>query len=342
MNKKLGVFLNNTENESDFLINYSNYKNLKKNFDDIIMIDLNNSYSLNLKKNIDKKNTNYKHIIYESNNFIEKILYIKDSIINYDIITFIQDKYIYVSNLNDYFSHINISNYEIYSMTDSNEIFYHMQLYIFSIKKSIINKFIEQTSIHIKNKKNLDNISYILNYLKYITEVFINRSVFIKVAYLDIIVNKNILLVDNDFYYELLKNNILPVIDINLLDKYMNDYNNHKLTFNEIPNSFNLDVYKQYEDLKNLNDDDLKKHFLAHGQFECRQYKLNNYIQKDVIYNCLEKNKLLKYFDFPPNFNMFYYKKYNDDLNLLNMLQLKKHWFKFGINEVRIISKEIK
>ena len=49
MIKKLGVFLNNTENESNYLINYNNYKNLKKNFDNIIVIDLNNNYSLNLK-----------------------------------------------------------------------------------------------------------------------------------------------------------------------------------------------------------------------------------------------------------------------------------------------------
>ena len=55
MNKKLGVFINNTENESDYLINYNNYKNLKKNFDNIIIIDLNNNFSLNLKKYIEKK-----------------------------------------------------------------------------------------------------------------------------------------------------------------------------------------------------------------------------------------------------------------------------------------------
>ena len=52
MNKKLGVFLNNTENDRDYLINYNNYKNLKKNFDDIIVIDLNNNHSLNFKKKI--------------------------------------------------------------------------------------------------------------------------------------------------------------------------------------------------------------------------------------------------------------------------------------------------
>lgn len=339
MNKKLGVFLNNTENESDYLINYSNYKNLKKNFDNIIIVDLNNNFSLNLKKNIEKKNINCEHIICESKDFIEKIIYIKNKLINFDIVTFIQDKYIYVSNLNDYFLHINKSNYDFYSFTDSTENFYHLQLYIFSIKNDSIDLFLNHTINYLKNKKNLDEISYKLNYLKFITELFINRSVFIKIAYLDIMVNKNILLCDNDFYYELVKNNILPVININLINKYMNDYNNNKLTVNEIPESFNIDIYRQYDDIQNLNEVDLKKHFISHGQFECRQYKLNNYIQKDIIYNCLEKNKLLKYFDFPTNFNMYYYKKYNEDLKLLNMHQLKKHWFKFGINEDRIISK---
>jgi len=340
MNKKLGVFLNNTENECNYLINYNNYKNLKKNFDYIIVVDLNNNYSLNLKKKIEKnKGTKLEFIIDESKDFIEKIINIKDKIINYEIITFIEDKYIYTSKLNDYFTHVVKSNYDFYCLTDSTENFYHLQLYIFSIKKIITNIFINTCKLFLKSKKNFDTVSYKLNYLKHITELFINRSVFVKVAYLDNIVNKNILLIDNDFYYELIENKILPIIDVNLLNKYMNNYNNNKLTFTEIPNTFNIDVYRQYVDLQNLNEEDLKKHFLAHGQFEGRKYKLNNYIQKDIIYKCLEKNNLLKYFDFPPNFDMYYYKKNNDDLKLLNIYELKKHWFKFGVNEDRIISK---
>ena len=339
MIKKLGVFLNNTENESNYLINYNNYKNLKKNFDNIIVIDLNNNYSLNLKKKIEKnKDAKNEHIICESKDFIEKIINIKEKIIDYEIITFIEDNYIYTSKLNDYFTHVVKSNYEFYCLTDSTENFYHMQLYIFSIKKSIINTFIDNSIIIFKYKNNFDDISYKLNYLKHITELFVNRSVFVKVAYLDNIVNKNILYVDNDFYYELLENDILPIIEVNLLNKYLNDYNNNKLTFTEIPTTFNIDIYKKYDDLQNLNDDELKKHFIAHGQFECRKYKLNNYIQKDTIYKCLEKNNLLKYFDLPPNFYMYYYKKNNNDLKLLNIYELKKHGFRFGINEERIIS----
>ena len=72
MNKKLGVFINNTENESDYLINYNNYKNLKKNFDNIIIIDLNNNFSLNLKKYIEKKKINA-NILFVN----QKILYKK-------------------------------------------------------------------------------------------------------------------------------------------------------------------------------------------------------------------------------------------------------------------------
>ena len=131
MIKKLGVFLNNTENESNYLINYNNYKNLKKNFDNIIVIDLNNNYSLNLKKKLDKKkDVITEHIICKSKDFIEKIINIQEKMIDYEIITFIEDKHIYLSNLNDYFTHIIKSNYDFYCYTDSTENFYHMQLYM--------------------------------------------------------------------------------------------------------------------------------------------------------------------------------------------------------------------
>lgn len=339
MNKKLGVFLNNTENESDYLINFNNYKNLKKNFDYTIIVDLNNNYSLTLKNYIEKKKYKREYVMCDSKDYIQKIIYIQEKIIDYDIITFIQDKHIYGSNLNDYFTHVIKSQYEFYCFTDSTENFYHMQLYIFSIKKNIVDLFIKNCALILNKKKNLDDASYKLYYLKYITDLFINRSIFIKVAYLDIIYNKNILLIDNDFYHELVKNDILPIVDVNLLNKYMNNYNNHQITFTEIPDTFNIDIYREYDDLQKLNEDELKKHFLVHGQFECRKYKLNNFIQNDIIYKCLEKNNLLKYFDFPSNFDMYYYKNKNNDLKLLNMYQLKKHWFKFGVNENRIISK---
>jgi len=49
---------------------------------------------------------------------------------------------------------------------------------------------------------------------------------------------------------------------------------------------------------------------------------------------------LLKYFDFPNNFDLYLYKKYNKDIKTFNKIQLKKHWFEFGFNEDRIMNEE--
>lgn len=367
MNQRLGIFLNNTTDESNFLINYRNYKNIRNNFDLIFIVDIENKFAIKLKNKInlllDKENeilmnknkinaenptkivpkeNQINFFTFDSDDFIEKIIYLQSKIINkkFESITFIQDHYLYVSNLENYFQHVYNSNYDFYCYTDSSELFYHLQLYIFTIKQNIFEKFINSCLNYFKNNKKNDLHSYILNFLKYITETFINRSVFVKVAYIDIIYDKNILLIDHNFYYELLENNILPIIDVNLLNKYIKQYDNQKLTVKKIPNDFNPSIYKEYDDLKEKSEEELKKHYLNHGQFECRKYKLNNFIQPLIIHKLLEKNNLLKYFDFPTNFDLYAYKKYNDDIKTFNKIQLKKHWFEFGLNENRVINEE--
>ena len=345
MNKNIGVFLNNTSTENDLLINYNNYIQLKSNFDSIIIIDINNKYSLKLKKKIEKekiekeKNTNF--IIYESIYILEKIIYLKNNLKNNNSITFIQDKYMYLDKLKTYFNHTLNTEYDLYSFTDSTEEFYHIQLYLFTIKKKIFDNFIDICIKHTEEHKN----SYNLNFLQSINKSFENKSVFIKVAYLDTIYNKNILLSDNKFYYNLFENNILPIIDVNLLYKYLKNYDRQKLIFTNIPDDFNIDIYKKYDDLNNLSEEQLKKHFLENGQFECRKYKKYEYILPYILYKKLKNNNLLKYFDFPVDFDMFYYKKLNKDIKKFNKIQLKKHWFEYGINEKRnfkkIIDKEV-
>jgi hypothetical protein len=336
MSIKLGVFLNNTKNESDYLINYNNYENLKDNFDKIIIIDLDTKDSSKLKNSINNSNSEF--IIYNNESYMNKIIHMERKIQNDTIITFIQDKHIYVNSLSEYFRFILNSNYDFYSFTDSTEKFYHMQLYLFSIKKNLIDKFIK--AIKIINDNNEKSISYTDSFLKYITELFDNKAVFVKVAYLDINYDKNILLDDNDFYYELLEKDILPVINVDLLYKYLDKFNDQELIFNKIPDNFNIDIYRIYEDTQRLNEEELKKHFLENGQFECRKYNNKNHIQNNIIYDILKKNKLLKYFDFPDNFDLYYYKKNNKDLELLNIIKLKNHWFEFGINEDRSFSEK--
>ena len=102
MSQKLGIFLNNTNDESNFLINYRNYKNIRNNFDFIFIIDIENKFAVKLKNKINllldkeneiaikqnKKNTEnptkiitkenkIKFFTFESDDFIEKIIHLQ-------------------------------------------------------------------------------------------------------------------------------------------------------------------------------------------------------------------------------------------------------------------------
>ena len=57
-------------------------------------------------------------------------------------ITFINDNYIYCSDLNEYFNYINTHDLDLCSYTDSTENIYHYQFYLFTIKITNLNKCI--------------------------------------------------------------------------------------------------------------------------------------------------------------------------------------------------------
>jgi hypothetical protein len=82
-----------------------------------------------------------------------------------------------------------------------------------------------------------------------------------------------------------------------------------------IPADFNYKIYKELNnDLKDLSEEELKKHYFSHGINENRPYK---YI-------------------LPDDFNYKIYKELNSDLNNFSEEELKKHYFFYGINESRL------
>lgn len=85
-----------------------------------------------------------------------------------------------------------------------------------------------------------------------------------------------------------------------------------------LPNDFDFQIYKCYEDLCNLDNQSLKIHYLSFGGIEGRIYKL------------------------PEGFTTKYYKKYNKDLKKLNDEQLIKHYINYGKNENRKYCKKSK
>jgi hypothetical protein len=340
MSKSLGIFLNNTNSEFKFKINLLNYNNFISNFNNIIIIDSNNIYSENLKSIINNSDKKINIVKYElTNKFIEnieidlnveKILFALENInySEYNYITFINDNYLYYKNITPYFNYIEKHNLDFYSMSDSSENIYHYQLYLFSIKSEFINNFINYIS---ENKHD--------NLLQFNIHTIFNKStVYLKIAYLEN--NKNYNIFYNDYLYEyFINNNILPIISINRLQLLKKNYEYNFNIFTSVPKSFNLNIYRLYDDLKDFSDDELKIHFLNYGQHERRTYnELNNYVNYILpvyIRTQLKKLDLLQFIDIPDNFNLYYYKSCNKDLSHLNEKELIIHWLNYGINENR-------
>jgi len=174
-----------------------------------------------------------------------------------------------------------------------------------------------------------------LEFLKELVNQIKNRTAYCKTAYIESVEKKNIYLSNSEYYYYLLSREILPIIKVKFLENIVKDYDNKEVVHKKIPLDFDIDVYRSYEDLTNFDDDFLIKHFLEYGQFECRKYKKSENILPQVLWEKLNKVKLVKYFDFPENFDFYKYKEKNDDLQKKNKIELKKHWINYGVYEDR-------
>lgn len=335
MYENAGIFLNNTFNNIKSDINLSNIKLLSENFDKIFVIDNNQNFNDDMKSKF-KNNNNILFVNVNFDDYIEKIIYFYEKFNNFKTLTFIIDEFIILNNLNEYFNFVKNTSYDYYSYTDSSENFYHMQTNIFTLKNIVFPSFFELCTNLLKSKNLLNKKEYNHRFYKEFVNLKFKRSVFLKIAYMDSNYGKNIFNEFSNYYEELLKNDLLPLVSYNLLKNFDNKFDNQNFVFKKIPDDFEVEIYKSYEDLQGYDDGFLKNHFLEHGQFECRKYSLNNHILPISIYNKLKKIKLLKYFDFPEKFDFNIYKYKNDDLNTLNKLQLKKHWFEYGIYEKRV------
>lgn len=337
--KNIGFFINNTSNKKQLDINYHNIKMIHNNFDEIYISDEDNEYSEELDtklKNIRNKKSFIKNENLNSFQKIENIIKdIKEYNDEIETITIILDDYIYLNNLKNYFQFVFTSSYDLISFTDSTEIFYHLQINMISIKKNSL-KFFKNLINEFSTKKKIYDYNILcLEFLKEITTKISNKTAYCKTAYIESVEKKNIYLSNTEYYYYLLSREILPIINIKFLDTLVKEYDTKELVHKKVPLDFDIDVYRSYEDLTNFDDEFLIKHFLEHGQFECRKYKKSENILPKILWDKLNKVKLLKYFDFPENFDFYSYRDKNEDLKKLNKLDLKKHWINYGVYEDR-------
>lgn len=355
MKNHLGIFFNNTNTDLKFDININNFNNLQKNFDNIIVVDINNDFSKKLRTKIikdeyddkydDKYNENTN--IFENNSKIQKyfldnlflkkdsedynfkdIIHILGNInyVNYNYITFINDDYIYCDNLTEYFKYVNNHNLDLYSYTDSTENKYHYQLYIFTISVEYIDNFINL----VNSKKDYKKILFRL------PTIFENKMPFLKTAFLNDNINNNIFYNSNTYKY-FFEEKILPIININYLSYLKNNYK--YIIHDTIPDDFDINIYKSSKDLESFPDDFLYEHFLNYGQFEFRKYNdLNNssYVLPYYLRSVLKKYNLLHFFDIPDDFNIYKYRENNTDLQSFDENKLVLHWLNYGYNEQRI------
>ena len=84
-----------------------------------------------------------------------------------------------------------------------------------------------------------------------------------------------------------------------------------------LPQDFDYNVYRSYNDLSKLDNESLRIHYISYGGNEGRLYKL------------------------PNNFNFDVYKELNTDLQKLNNNELIAHFVNKGFNEGRVYSKNL-
>jgi hypothetical protein len=121
-----------------------------------------------------------------------------------------------------------------------------------------------------------------------------------------------------------------------------------------LPNDFDCNTYRNnYNDLKNLTDEELKNHWIQNGRNENRTYKKIKYFDykfyKETypdLKNLSDKELLLHWENHgkkegricgkvPNDFNHEKYKKRYADLEKLSDKQLERHWIINGVNEDR-------
>ena len=155
----------------------------------------------------------------------------------------------------------------------------------------------------------------------------------LKIAYYNDNISNNIF--NNQRIYKIVfMNKLLPIININNLYNYRNNFD--VIIHTTIPSNFDIEIYRKYPDLNDKSEIFLHNHFLLNGQFENRNYSEDgNYILPIFLRTVLKSLNLLYYFDVPDNFSIEQYKKYNTDLTNISNRELYLHWINYGKFENR-------
>jgi hypothetical protein len=339
----LALISNHTNSIIKYNISLSNISLIKKHVNDIIIIDSENEIIAEKLSNDLKDDNKIKQYLFIKNNYyydfgkwihaLENIDYRK-----YDYILFLNDSIILTENINNFFYYIQnvMQNVNIYGYNDSTQLQYHYQSYCFLLNVSIINKFIDFFNSRKEFIYDLDSL--VRNIELNLHNIDDNRDCFLKIGN-DYNMSKN-LFWENDILYQYLLSK--KIIGIMKLKKIFDMQREYKITIHghSIEN-FNYNFYKTYyDDLNDMSDEQLLDHFIEYGQYEGRRYNNSiNTLLVNYYRDQLDSVKLLYFFDIPSDFDIFYYKKNNDDLRNLSNMETIFHYINFGYYEGRIYNK---
>ena len=196
-----------------------------------------------------------------------------------------------------------------YNILDYKSIIKNLDINIYSDYKNIV--FINDNNIYLNNFddyfnyiNDIDICSYCDLYENDIFSIKVSslslnnpyKLPFLKMSYLNIN--------DERIYKYLIENNILSLISLEklLFYKKTSHYKQYKHIFHkDIPEDFDINIYRSHNDLKKFSDDFLYKHFIEYGQYELRRYNNDNhkYILPFFIREKLKICNLLHFYDVP-------------------------------------------
>ena len=341
--KILAIFANHTSSIIKYNLSLTNFLMIKKNVDNIVIIDTNNEeYSKKLHNDLIQDNKIINYLFVENDQYLDfgKWVYALQNIdsTNYDYILFINDSIILTDTIDNFF--IYLHNHEksinLYAYNDSSQIKYHYQSYLFFISTRIIKNFIN----FFESKKPLihDYTTLTHNVELNMCKIDESHDCFIKIAN-EWNSTKNIFWENEILYQYLLTKNIFHIIKLKKISDIQKEY---KISiYGKTINNFNFDFYRNhYSDLITYSNDELLNHFVENGQYEGRKFDINfNSLFPEYYKDHLNKIGLLQFFDIPSDFDVYYYRKLNSDIADLSNIELVYHYINYGIYESRPYTK---
>lgn len=336
MKKKICILLAcHTDSLKKYFTLLNNISYLNKFCNDIFIINsIEAKYSKNLKNELEDFEYIKDYFEMKNDKFLDfgKWIYglYKIKYNNYDYVLFMNDSVIVIESLENYFHYIeNLPlNINIYGYNDSSQLGkYHYQSYLFLIHTRIMNKFINL----FKSKSHLiHNQESVIKHLELnIIHIDKNHDCFLKIAdeYNN---NKNLYWENEELYENMINRNLFHLFKIK---KIIDNIRGYSFNIDKYANNFDVEFYRNsyQNDLSHLGDSELFNHFKGYGFNEGRNCLENFYSILPKFYKeKLKKTRLDFLFDIPQNFDIYYYKVFNQSLKDYNNNEILYHFYEHG------------